>query len=137
MELENAPPEDLKRRSNEIRRGADEDPEIAFKLAKRLAAHQYMEHARRLAEHIHNDPRLSPQRSIEVRQKWALWTSKNPDGPDDSKHEEALEILDGIKTIEGGESLEQTTDAETLGIAGGICKRHWLVDGQMRSLKRS
>ena len=35
-------------------------------------------------------------------------------------HDQALEILDGIKAIEGGASLERSTDPETLGIAGGM-----------------
>jgi predicted acylesterase/phospholipase RssA len=128
---------DLVERSNAIRDGADQDPNESFRLAKTLAGLQLMEHARRLAQHIHADPRLGAKRAVQVRQQWALWTSKNPDGPDDLKHAEALEILDGIAVIPGGQSLSESTDPETLGIAGGICKRLWFVDGARDTLERS
>jgi predicted acylesterase/phospholipase RssA len=137
MDVEIATIDEVIAHANQIRKGTDEDPELSFKIAKRLAKEQYLEYARRLAEHIHKDKRLKPAKAIKVRQQWALWTSKNPDLPDDSKHDDALEILDGIKTVEGGESLEHTSDPETLGIAGGICKRRWMVDGQRQTLEKS
>jgi len=112
-------------------------PDQILALARRLANHRCIEHARRLAEHLQKKKGLSTRTAIEVRQKWAMWTSKNPDGPDDSKHEDALEILDGIQEVPGGASLATTTDQETLGIAGGICKRHWLANGQLETLERS
>ncbi len=137
MDIQTASIEQLLIRANEIRRGAHETPEIAFKIAERLAGQQYMEYARRLAHHIHLDDRLNPKTACKVLQKYALWTSKNPDQPDDSKHDEALKILDRIKNLDQGESLATTTNQETLGIAGGICKRKWLVDGQVQTLKQS
>jgi predicted acylesterase/phospholipase RssA len=137
MDFDQASLDQLIDRANQIRKGSDEDPQIAFKIAKRLADAQYLEHARRLADHIQHDKRLQPAKAIEVRQKLALWTSKNPDLPDDSKHDHALEILDSIKHVEGGASLANSTDPETLGIAGGICKRRWLIDGQTQTLERS
>jgi hypothetical protein len=137
MDIDQASLDKLIERANQIRKGSDEDPQIAFKIAKRLADAQYLEHARRLADHIQHDKRLQPPKAIEVRQKLALWTSKNPDLPDDSKHDHALEILDSIKHVEGGASLANSTDPETLGIAGGICKRRWLIDGQTQTLERS
>jgi predicted acylesterase/phospholipase RssA len=137
MDIDQASLDELITRANQIRKGSDEDPQIAFKIAKRLANAQYLEYARRLADHIQHDQRLQPARAMEVRQKLALWTSKNPDLPDDSKHDDALKILDSIKHVEGGESLVNSTDSETLGIAGGICKRRWLIDGQTQTLERS
>ena len=137
MDVENSSIKDLIARANRIRKGMEEAPDIAFKIAKRLANAQYMEYARLLAEHIHKDSGLKGEAAIEVRQKLALWTSKNPDLPDDSKHDDALAILDGIKDVEGGDSLKASTDPETLGIAGGICKRRWMIDGQTQSLERS
>jgi hypothetical protein len=128
---------ELLNRSNDIRRGADADPNDAFKLAKRLAGKRYLEHARRLAQHIVKDERLDLSIGTELRQKWALWTSQNPDAPDDSKHDEALAILDRIKELPGGKALTETTDPETLGIAGGVCKRKWIVNGQLQTLEQS
>lgn len=137
MDLSTATTPQLRERANRIRRGPVEDPHWAFKLAKRLAALQWMEEARLLAQHIRDDRRFTLPEQIEVRQKEALWTSKNPDGPDDSKHDDALAILAGIGALAGGQGLAQTTDAETLGIAGGIWKRKWAIDGQRTSLEES
>ena len=137
MNIADASIEQLLRTSNDIRRGADVGPNDALKLAKRLAGKRHLEHARWLAQHIAGDKRLDPARAIELRQKWALWTSQNPDAPDDSKHDEALEILDRIRELPGGASLAATTDPETLGIAGGIGKRKWIVNGQRQTLEQS
>ncbi len=127
----------LLERSKEIRRGKREDPNKAFRLAKDLASLDYFEHARLLAKQVADDSGFKPERAVELRQKWALWTSKNPDAPDDSKHDDALKILDSIKGVEGGDSLATTKNPETLGIAGGICKRKWLVDGRRATLEQS
>lgn len=154
MTIADDPIETLLDRSNDILRGADADPNEVFKWAKRLAGKRYLEPARRLAQHlVWNDhsrdrsdcpaqrsagnKRLDPAIANEVRQKWALWTSQNPDAPDDSKHDEALEILDSIQSLPGGKPLAETTDPETLGIAGGICKRKWIVNGQRQTLEQS
>ncbi|MCG6860126.1 MAG: patatin-like phospholipase family protein [Chromatiaceae bacterium] len=137
MNIGNATIDELIAKSNDVRRGERIDPVDGFAIARRLAGKQYIEHARRLAAHVADDERLGAELGIELRQKWALWTSQNPDGPDDSRHDEALRILDGIKGIEGGASLKATTDAETLGIAGGICKRKWLATGQRQTLEDS
>lgn len=119
-----------------IRRGKKEDPNEAFRIAKKIASLQSFEEARLLAIHL-VETGMEPDNPIELRQKLALWTSKNPDAPDDSKHDDALEILDRIKLVERGAPLEETTDPETLGIAGGICKRKWLVDGRVETLEQS
>ena len=122
--------------ANDIRRGKDLDPNEAFQIAKRLARKQRLEAARRLADHIRNDRRLDALIAVELRQKLALWTSQNPDAPDDSKHDDALKILDSIRDV-GGQGLDLTTDSETLGIAGGICKRRWRIDGRPSTLEES
>lgn len=137
FDLKTATKPELIDRAHEIRRGAKVGSAEAFKIAKKLADLQCMDAARLLAEHIHADTTLPDADRVEVRQKWALWTSKNPDAPDDSKHDDALAILDGIQAIPGHRSLALTTDPETLGIAGGICKRRWIVDGQRQSLEQS
>lgn len=121
--------------SNDIRRGEKFEPGEAFAIAKRLAGARYYEHARRLAQRIANSDQLPAVTAIELRQKWALWTSQNPDAPDDSKHDDALEILEN--RLPPGARLSETDDPETLGIAGGICKRKWLTDGQRQTLEQS
>jgi len=130
------PLEKLLEKSKAIRRGEYEKPNEAFRVAKELAALQRFEQARLLAKYL-VEADFEPDKPILLRQRWALWTSKNPDAPDDSKHDDALEILDGIEKAQGGASLATTTDPETLGIAGGICKRKWLVDGRRETLEQS
>jgi predicted acylesterase/phospholipase RssA len=125
--------------ANTIRRGALADPQRAFALAERLAKDQQLDEARLLAQYLAQGladrQGLSPEWCQTLGQKLALWTSKNPDAPDDSKHEEALGILRGA--LMGNEVLSSTTNPETLGIAGGIYKRMWLVDGRRQTLERS
>jgi hypothetical protein len=53
-------------------------------------------------------------------QQEALLTSKDPELNAATRHDKALELLDrrfNLATLAG--------DQETLGIAGGICKRRW------------
>ena len=116
--------------------GKEFDRRDSFKLAKKLAKFNRVDNAQRLVEHI-KDKKPPPDIAEEVYQKCALWMSKNPDLPDDSKHDDALKVLDDIKDLRGGVSLETTNNPETLGIAGGICKRRWFVDGQRQSLEQS
>jgi predicted acylesterase/phospholipase RssA len=67
-----------------------------------------------------------------LRQQEALLTSKDPELDAAIRHDDAVKLLadrfDFIedKTIGG--------DGETLGIAGGICKRKWLDLGQVKDL---
>jgi predicted acylesterase/phospholipase RssA len=63
-------------------------------------------------------------------QQWALCLSKDRDVPVVERHTRALALLERI-------DLENTRSAETLGIAGGICKRWWLADGQRSHLDDS
>ncbi|MBI1357119.1 MAG: patatin family protein [Acidobacteria bacterium] len=122
--------------SKVIRSGRKEDPDKAFQIARQIAGLQSFEEARLLAIHL-IEARTEPSDPTKLRQQLALWTSKNPDAPDDSKHDDALEILDRIRFVESGAPLATTTVAETLGIAGGICKRKWFVDGRRETLERS
>ena len=128
--------EKLLDKSKSIRRGEYEKPNEAFRVAKELARLQSFEQARLLAKYL-VEAGSEPDDPIVLRQQLALWTSKNPDASDDSKHDDALEILDGIKRVQAGASLATTTDPETLGIAGGICKRKWLVDGRRETIEQS
>jgi predicted acylesterase/phospholipase RssA len=127
----------LLQKANDIRRGEEVKPAEGFAIAKELAKFQYFDAARRLAQHLLDTSNVDAENAVELRQKLALWTSKNPDAPDDTKHDQALEILDGIKETEGGANLDDSTDPETLGIAGGICKRKWIVTGRQAVLEQS
>src|SRR5262245_41609179 len=64
----------------------------------------------------------------------AMLTSKDPALNAATRHDEALRILGrcfrlGSKELDG--------DGETLGIAGGICKRRWTDLGQLNDLVRA
>jgi predicted acylesterase/phospholipase RssA len=125
--------EDLRDRANRILRGKAEDAKDIYSLAKDLVnKFQDVGYASRLAVHI-VEKDLSVKNPVDFRQKWAVWTSKNPDLADDDKHDKALAILDEMP----GDPLSTTINIETLGIAGGICKRKWIVDGQLRTLEQS
>ena len=128
---------ELVQKANDIRRGEKENPEEAFRIARELAKLQYFDAARRLAEHLVKTNNVADDNHVELRQKLALWTSKNLDAPDDTKHDRALEILDSIKETENGDNLDTTNDCESLGIAGGICKRKWMLTGNQADLERS
>src|SRR5262249_42363713 len=62
----------------------------------------------------------------------ALLTSKDPELDTATRHDEALNLLtSGFEFIE---NKELAGDSETLGIAGGICKRRWNDLGQLKDL---
>jgi hypothetical protein len=128
---------DYLQEANDIRRGTKVKPAEGFRIAKELAKRQHFDAAQRLAQHLLHTNNVEPKDAVELRQKLALWTSKNPDAPDDTKHDRALEILDSIGEVDGGAKLKDSTDPETLGIAGGICKRKWLVTGRQAVLEQS
>src|SRR5262249_5883645 len=70
-------------------------------------------------------------REILCRQE-ALLTSKDPELDTATRHDEALNLLtSGFEFIE---NKELAGDSETLGIAGGICKRRWNDLGQLKDL---
>ena len=127
----------LLQKSYDIRRGEKVKPAEGFKLAKDLEKLQLFDAAQRLARYLIDTKNFDDENALELYQKLALWTSKNPDAPDDTKHDQALEILDRIKEIKGGVGLDDSTDPETLGIAGGICKRKWIVTGRQAVLEQS
>jgi len=136
MDVNTATDQALLDAAHTIRRGAREDPAVTFAIARRLAARRYLDEARLLAQRLAAAKgSLPPHLTLELIQKWALWTSQNPDAPDDSKHDEALALLES--EMPAGEQLSQSTNPETLGIAGGTCKRLWMVDGQRRTLERA
>src|SRR5215813_12299354 len=76
-------------------------------------------------------PNIIETREILCRQE-ALLTSKDPELDSATRHDDALNLLAG-----GFEFIDNKTlagDIETLGIAGGICKRRWNDLGQLKDL---
>jgi predicted acylesterase/phospholipase RssA len=68
---------------------------------------------------------------LKLRQQAAVCTYKDMDLPADTRLDRALDILTTC------ESLSNSTNQETLGIAGGIYKRKFEIDGQRQQLERS
>jgi Tetratricopeptide Repeats-Sensor len=90
--------------------------------------------ARRVLERMRKKPAcISDPKDKAVNnflcQQEALLTSKDPELNAATRHDKALELLDrrfNLATLAG--------DQETLGIAGGICKRRWNDLGQLKDL---
>jgi predicted acylesterase/phospholipase RssA len=122
----------LKARS--ILRGQSLEPNQMLSLAKKLKGQREFGLARRLLARARLEPGINnqPKLRLEVYQQSALCTYKDPDLQADARLDRALEIL-----RQSCESLEETIDQETLGIAGAIHKRKWEVDNQKQSLERS
>lgn len=111
-------------------RDDDLPPEAVASLAKALLKKDEVSYARRVLKRAAGDPRAEPGLVLKLQQQHALTTSRDLDLPS-TRHEDALDILD--RTAE----LATTRDPETLGIAGGILKRWWDLDGNVRHLERS
>ena len=104
-----------------------------LKLAKRLASDKRMGLARRLLRIARKGLRRSdfPDIYVEIFQKSALYTYKDPDLPVDWRLDRALETLQEV------EDLATTDNSESLGIAGAIHKRKWEVDSGRHHLERA
>jgi len=96
--------------------------------------------ARRVLERVRSgnvlQDRLPSDRKTKARlcQQHAELTSKDPELSVDMRHERALEILGEMFDLDDS-ALDG--DSETLGIAGGICKRRWMDLGQYEDLQRA
>jgi len=79
---------------------------------------------------------LPPARQIreELCRQEALLTSKDPELNAAMRHDRALEVLAEDFDLD---DHRLDGDRETLGIAGGICKRKWDELGQLADLKRA
>jgi predicted acylesterase/phospholipase RssA len=103
-------------------------------LALLLQRHQQFGYARRLLARVRGEGEraAAPDDEAEtLRQRHALCTYKDMELPAARRLDRALRILG-----EGG-LLEQSTRAETLGLAGAIYKRRWEVDLKQADLERS
>ena len=117
-------------RAKAFLRNGERDADEAFALVKELKRMQEFGYARRLLGCARKAEVAEPL-ATKLRQQHALCTSKDLDLPPTARHDLAIAIL------EAGEDLQTTTDQETLGIAGGILKRRWEVDGRREHLERS
>jgi predicted acylesterase/phospholipase RssA len=79
-------------------------------------------------------PNDTPTKEILCRQE-ALLTSKDPELDAAIRHDEALTLLADVFGFI--ENAELAGDGETLGIAGGICKRRWNDLGQLKDLVKA
>ena len=116
-----------------ILRGKSARPAEILALEKKLRAEKQFGYARRLLSRALEDPSVKSddRLELEIRQKLALCTYKDPDLPADMKLDRALEIL------REAEDLAETRNQETLGLAGAIYKRMWEVDNQKAHLERA
>jgi predicted acylesterase/phospholipase RssA len=94
-------------------------------LAWLLRDHQQFGYARRVLGRV----RAWGEDSEELRQQDALCTYKDMELPAARRLDRALEILTE------GRSLEDSSSAETLGIAGAIYKRKWELDAKRTDLE--
>jgi predicted acylesterase/phospholipase RssA len=101
------------------------EPGSRAELAKTLRDHEQFGYARRLLGRVRND---GPD-SEELRQQHALCTYKDMELPAARRLDRALQILTA------GRRLEDSTSAETLGIAGAIYKRKWELDAKRVDLE--
>jgi predicted acylesterase/phospholipase RssA len=92
-----------------------------------LRDHQQFGYARRLLGRVRAPARDSERR----RQQHALCTYKDLELPAGRRLDRALRIL------EQGGPLQESTSAETLGIAGAIYKRRWEVDAKRADLENA
>ena len=123
--------------------GEDLQFDDATALWKQLKAEDQLSLARRIIQRM----RMKPERVIggvpnhardTLWRQEALLTSKDPELASVTRHDEALKLLaerfDYIGnevSTKGGKSYER---GDTLGIAGGICKRRWNDLGRLEDL---
>ena len=102
-----------------------------FGLARRILEKQYQGFAVSQA----GSPEEESQRR-RITQQLSLCTYKDPDLNPQERLDRALGILGKLDNLDLG-SRQCTTDQETLGQAGAICKRKWETTAQVRHLQIS
>ena len=111
--------------ANELWKRLKEEDQLSL---ARQVLRQLREKPLCLSDGVPND---APTKEILCRQE-ALVTSKDPELDAATRHDEALDLLaNGFAFIE---NKKLAGDEETLGIAGGICKRRWNDLGQLKDL---
>jgi predicted acylesterase/phospholipase RssA len=111
--------------------------DTAKTLLKKLKKKKLFGHARKVVSLARRTAvGLEAQQGLWLAQQHALCTYKDPDLPSDARLDRALTILEShLQTLQ--QSLQTTTDQETLGIAGAIHKRKWEVTSRKQHLERS
>ena len=109
-------------------------PEAMLKLAKRFKGEKAFGFAARILDSALKKITADTPPEIHdlIVQQLALCTYKDTSRANHRRLDEALTILK-----KRWPSLETCGDAETLGLAGAICKRKWEVDAQRVHLERS
>ena len=118
--------------------GAAQLFEVLNELRKQLKSENEISLARRVIAKMRKEEdlldELLPSQKPELCRQQAELTSKDQELSVNSRHDIALKILGEMFDL-GNTSLNG--DAETLGIAGGICKRRWMDLGQYEDLQRA
>jgi predicted acylesterase/phospholipase RssA len=124
---------DVERATEVLSSGKGAEPSELLELATSLKEHKEMGHARRLlmlaCERVKQNEH--PDLYVKIFQQAAHCTYNDADLPVEWKLDRAEEILS--KACD----LAHTDDPETLGIAGGIFKRRWQLDGKQQNLERA
>ena len=118
--------------------GAAQLFEVLNKQRKQLKSENEITLARRVIAKMRKGENLLdelPQREkADLCRQQAELTSKDPELSVNSRHDIALKILSDMFDLD---NVALNGDAETLGIAGGICKRRWMDLGQYEDLQRA
>jgi predicted acylesterase/phospholipase RssA len=117
--------------------GADASPQEALAVAKDLHKDRQFSLARKMLEALRKRDAFAvavnadSKLKLQIAQKRALSTYKDPDLQADLKLRCALEILQEV------DPLDASTSQEILGLAGAIYKRIWEYTGRERQLETS
>lgn len=117
--------------AQEYLRGHQLPPERVKDLVVRLKNEDRFGVARKVLARIREESTSEVALRVWFAQQHALCTYKDPDLPVLKALDQALAILKGTFDI------ANTSDQETLGIMGAICKRRWQATGQKDQLERS
>lgn len=119
-------------RANDILRGKEASPARILDLALTLKDELAFGYARKILWLARTKEPPDEKTRIKLRQQLALCTYKDAELPADYRLDRAFEILEDQE-----ERLQTTENQETLGLAGGIFKRKWELNGQIAHLERS
>jgi hypothetical protein len=99
-------------------------------LAKGLKNQHRFREARNVLARVRNET-VDSELKLKLAQVHALCIYKDPDLPADAKLDRALSLL------QEADNLTETTDQETLGLAGAIFKNKWEADANPQHLERA
>lgn len=118
--------------------GAAQLFEVLNELRKQLKAENEISLGRRVIAKMRKEEGLlddlPPSQKPDLCRQQAELTSKDQELSVNSRHDIALKILGEMFDLS---STLLNGDSETLGIAGGICKRRWMDLGQYEDLQRA